>query len=203
MVLTKSLSELRAMAREQLRGNWGKAILANVILLISSAVCGIIPVVGVFISIILTGPLTAGLYWFFLKLRRNENPAVTTVFDGFNRFGTAIALVLLQGIFTFLWSLLLIIPGIIAALSYSMAFFIMMDDPAVTAMDAIGRSKEMMQGNKWKFFLLGLSFIGWALLTILTFGVGMLWLGPYMYASYANFYDELKQSYYNGTDSRF
>jgi uncharacterized membrane protein len=95
-------------------------------------------------------------------------------------------------LFILLWTLLLIIPGIIAAISYSMTFYILADDNSIGAMDAIDKSKKMMDGYKWKCFCLGLRFLGWALLCILTLGIGFLWLMPYMQVSMAKFYDDVK-----------
>ena len=88
--------------------------------------------------------------------------------------------------------LLLIIPGIIAALSYSMTFYILADDNSIGAMDAIKKSKKMMDGYKWKYFCLGLRLLGWALLCVLTLGIGFLWLIPYAQVSVAKFYDDVK-----------
>ena len=92
----------------------------------------------------------------------------------------------------FLWFLLLIVPGIVAALSYSMTFYILADEPDINAKEALEKSKIMMDGHKMDLFLLGLSFIGWALLCILTLGIGLLWLIPYMNVSAAKFYQDRK-----------
>jgi len=97
-------------------------------------------------------------------------------------------------IFTVLWTLLLIIPGIIAAISYSMTFFIMADDDSIDAMAAIDKSKAMMNGYKMKYFRMNLRFLGWSLLCFLTLGIGFLWLIPYMYVSYVKFYDDIKNN---------
>jgi uncharacterized membrane protein len=99
-----------------------------------------------------------------------------------------------MALFVFLWSLLLIIPGIIAALSYAMAFYILADDKekTVKAMEAIDKSKVMMYGYNWKLFCLGLRFFLLSLLCILTLGIGFLWLMPYMQVSLAKFYDDVK-----------
>lgn len=86
------------------------------------------------------------------------------------------------------------IPAIIAQYRYSMCFYILVDNPKVGIRQCIRESSEMMKGYKWKFFLLGLSFIGWGLLSCLTLGIGLLWLLPYMYTTYGNFYNELKKS---------
>jgi uncharacterized membrane protein len=146
------------------------------------------------VTVILTGPFYLGLAGYFLKRIRGEETAVKNMFDGFKRFGPSLRLMLLTTLFTTLWMLLLIIPGIIKAISYSMAFFIMHDHPEMTSREALQKSKTMMKGYKGKIFNLGLSFIGWILLGVLTLGIGLLWVYPYMYLSIANFYENLKRS---------
>ena len=115
-----------------------------------------------------------------------------TLFDGFSDFARSLVASLLMCIFVFLWSLLLIIPGIIAALSYSMTYYILADNPDVTASEAINMSKRMMFGHKTELFWLYLSFIGWAILCLFTFGIGFLWLLPYIQTSTAIFYENIK-----------
>lgn len=110
------------------------------------------------------------------------------LFSRFRIFFKAGWLTLFTGIFVWLWSLLLVIPGIIAAYRYWAAPWIMAEDPAMQVRDAVNRSKEMMRGRKWRLFCLQLSFIGWDMLNILTFGIGTLWLKPYKTAAYAAFY---------------
>lgn len=186
--------DLMRMARESLRTHWGLGV--GVMLLyqiIVYSLSGFVPFLGQLACLIIAGPMTVGLCLVFLSLARRIDANVGQLFQGFNKFGTSLGAYLLMNLFIFLWSLLLIIPGIIAAYSYAMTFFIIADDPSVTAPDAITRSKEMMQGNKWKLFCLFWRFFGWTLLCILTFGIGLLWLGPYMQASMAHFYDDVKQ----------
>ena len=190
--LLKPNSELRAAARAMLKGNWGKCILTCFLFGVIAGVAGGIPYAGIVISLVVTGPLTFGLYKYFLKFKRGENPSLEVLFDGFNYFVTAFVLHLLITIFVLLWTLLLIVPGIVAALRYSMSFYILNDNPNMTAMEAINRSKEMMNGQKGKLFCLYLSFIGWALLSILTVGIGFLWLVPYVQTAMVNFYEDLK-----------
>jgi len=128
----------------------------------------------------------------FLEVSRGGEVALSRVFDGFKSFGTSVLAYILMNIFILLWSLLLIVPGILASLSYSMTFFVMADNPGIGAIEAIDRSKEMMYGRRWKLFCLYCRFIGWALLAaIFTLGIGFLWLEPYMRASMARFYDDL------------
>lgn len=103
----------------------------------------------------------------------------------------------LMYMFTFLWALLLIIPGIIKSLSYAMTPFIIKDYPELSANQAINLSVKMMKGHKFDLFYLELSFIGWGILSVFTFGLGYLWLMPYMYTSMAAFYQDVKNDYIN------
>ncbi|MFC5699785.1 DUF975 family protein [Cohnella faecalis] len=188
-------AEIRARARQSLRGNWGLAIGTLVLFYIASFALGLfnlIPFAGWIVGFVLAGPLALGLNMFFVKLARLNSPSVGDAFEGFGRFVPAFVLYLLVGIFTFLWSLLFIIPGIIASFRYSQAFYIMQDNPNMDALEAINRSKQMMVGHKWRLFVLYLSFIGWWILGALTFGIGYLWIAPYVLTSAAHFYDDLK-----------
>lgn len=188
----KANSDLRRSARNQLRGNWGTAVLLCLIFSIICGFPGYIPYFGVIIGILLSGPLTLGLSTCFLKLVRQEFFMFENLFDGFKNFSSAVIAQLLITIFVFLWTLLFIIPGIIAYYSYSMVFYILSDNPQISAMEALNSSKEMMRGYKWKLFCLHLSFIGWGILSLFTLGIAFLWLTPYIYSSNANFYEDLK-----------
>ena len=149
-------------------------------------------IVSMFVSFALI-PLSVVLYWVFLDAYRNEPIRIAPLFTVYQNGKLALKLIgtsLLFGLFVFLWSLLLIIPGIIKSLSYSQTFFLLKDHPEYSALQAISESKKRMKGYKGKLFLLYLSFIGWGLLSILTFGIGFLWLVPYIYTSLAAFYDQ-------------
>mgnify|MGYP000680188774 FL=1 len=183
---------LMANARDSLRGFWGLAIGALIIYFLVFCVLGLFPVIGTIATYIIVGPMTVGGVRFTLSVSRKEKPEIGQLFSGFDRFGTHLAAYLLQTLFVCLWTLLLIIPGIIAALSYSMTYFIIAEDSSISASEAITKSKKMMKGNKWKLSYLGFRFTGWFLLVMLSFGIGFLWVGPYMYVSYAKFYDDLK-----------
>lgn len=185
-------AQIRAIARGSLSGSWAKGVIVGLIYSVIAGLVSSIPYIGWIGAILLAGPLILGVYMFFVRLGRGEQPSVATMFDGFNRFVPAFQLYVLIQVFVLLWSLLLIIPGIIASLRYSQAFFIMQDDPHISATDALNASKEMMIGHKGRLFVLHLSFIGWALLCVLTFGIGFLWLYPYILASQAAFYQDLK-----------
>lgn len=189
-----SRAELKQRALQQLKGNWGIAIVVSLIILVGTGLISQIPRVGQLISFIISGPLTLGMVAFFLHLIRQQPKDVKDVFSGFSRFGPSFLLYLLSAIFVFLWMLLLVIPGIIAGLRYAMAFYIMHDYPKLTAMEAIEQSKKMMYGHKWRYFVLSLSFIGWGILCALTLGIGLIWLIPYMAATTANFYENLCRS---------
>lgn len=177
-----------------------------------------------FIYIIVLIPLNIASTWFFLNLIREEEPKISSIFTIYQKGKLVFKLIwtsIVQFILVLLWLLLLIVPGIIKGLSYSQTFFVLKDHPEYSAGKAIKESKLLMKGYKWKFFLLGLSFIGWALLTaapiiigiiafalLLTFQMVVisivflvlgilgtvwfyLWLIPYINASYATFYQRL------------
>lgn len=182
--------ELRAAARNQLKGSWLPAVGITLVYSILSGIAGSIFGIGL---LIVGGPLTLGFLGYFVHKARGEKAEIENLFEGFKNFGTSFLLYVLVGVFTFLWSLLLVVPGIIKAISYSMSFFILRDNPGMSAMDALNASKKMMNGYKWKLFTLCLSFIGWCLLCGLTFGIGYLWLSPYMTLSATNFYENLKK----------
>jgi len=147
------------------------------------------------VSLIIGGPIYFGVAGYFLKLARRQPAEFTDMFSGFSLFKTNFITHILITIFTILWTLLLIVPGIIAAIKYSMAFYILNDNPEMGAMEAIERSKQMMDGNKMRFFEMWLGFLGWFILGIVTFGLGMLYAIPYYRAAKANFYQDLKESY--------
>lgn len=185
--------ELMAQARNRLDGNWGLGVLAMLICGGINLASSMLPFAGGVISLLVGGPIALGLAILFLAIARSEGAQWGMLFDGFRRFGDALGAYLLVAIFTLLWTLLLIVPGIIAAISYSMTYFILRDDHSVGPLDAIRRSKKMMQGNKWKFFCLQWRFFWWTLLCVLTCGIGFLWLQPYIMTSAALFYEDLKQ----------
>lgn len=187
-------AELMRSARESLQGKWGLAVCVTVVYLVIVMALQSARQVGPLASFFISGPFAGGLAIFALAIARNQEAKFEQLFDGFKRFGVYFVAYLLMIIFIFLWSLLLIVPGIIAAFSYSMIFYIIADDPFISASDALKRSKAMMQGNKGKLFGLQLRFLGWAILCILTAGIGFLWLIPYIQVSTAKFYEDLKGS---------
>ena len=190
--MVKENTELMAEARESLSGNWGLAIATFLVYGIIISIFQVIPTVGSVLALFIAGPVLVGVSMFSLSLSRGESARLEQIFEGFKNYGTVLGAYLLMVLFIFLWMLLLIIPGIIAAIAYSQTFYILAEDDAISSMDALKKSKEMMDGYKWKYFCLGLRFIGWALLCILTLGIGFLWLSPYIQISYAKFYEDIK-----------
>ncbi len=120
-----------------------------------------------------------------------QKPSLGDLFCRFHIFWKAFGLRLVMGLFITLWTFLFIIPGIIASYSYAMAPYLMAENPDMGIMEAIRRSKEIMQGNKWRLFCLHISFIGWAFLCIFTCGLGTLFLSPYQMLAEAAFYREI------------
>ncbi|MFA5745097.1 MAG: DUF975 family protein [Candidatus Paceibacterota bacterium] len=185
---------LMRQAREALAGKWRLAVGTFAVYLLIHIALASARGLGSLASILVSGPFALGLAIFSLSISRNKEARMEQLFEGFKRFGKALLAYVLMVVFILLWALLLIIPGIIAALSYSLTFFILTDDKTISARDALKKSKKMMLGYKWKFFCLELRFIGWGLLSILTLGIGFLWLVPYMQVSVAKFYDALKDA---------
>ena len=193
--------DLRYNAREALTGNWWPCVGLTVAYIAVSFILGLIPFLGGLAGIIIAGPIQLGMTIFYVSFIRTEDPDFNKFFEGFNDFGRALAAFLLVALFTTLWSLLLIIPGIIAAYRYSQIFYIIMDDPEISAIDALRKSSDMMSGAKMKLFLLHLSFIGWAILAVITMGLGQLFLIPYMNTAQAYFYEDLKDAFNEAEDS--
>ena len=185
-------SEVRAEARQLLTGKWGKGALVWLVYMAIVGVMGAIPFIGELGALLVGGPFLIAICSIFLKLYRHEDFVIDELFNGFKDFTRNFVAYLLVALYTMLWTLLLIVPGIIAAISYSQVFYLMAEDPNLQASDAITMSKNMMNGHKTDYFLLMLSFIGWALLCALTFGIGYLWLGSYVEMTKAIFYRRLR-----------
>ena len=192
-------SELKSKARESLKGKYGEAIALLLISFGISCMTGAIAgflnlndLISYVISVVISGLLGFGTISFYLKISRNESVTFKELFSKINMFWPYIVISLLVGLFTILWSFLFIIPGIIASFSYSLVFYIKLDNPELSALEVIKKSKEMMKGHKWDFFILYLSFIGWSILALFTFGILCLWLVPYMNVTFANFYNSIK-----------
>ena len=145
---------------------------------------------------ILALPLTWGYQTLFLGAVRGGEATAKDMFEGYNKelFSRVLTTTLLYYVYVFLWSLLLLIPGCIKSYSYAMTPYILKDNPEMKNNAAIEESMRMMDGHKLELFLLDLSFIGWAILSILTCCIGFLWLVPYMNMARVNFYEDLKKA---------
>jgi uncharacterized membrane protein len=182
------------LARESLRGKWGLAIGTFVVYYLLVGVPGSMEHIGWLFSIFLAGPFALGISVFALSISRGKEARLEQMFDGFRYYWKTVGSYMLLVIYIFLWTLLFIIPGIIAAFSYSMTFYILADDPSLKPQEALDKSRMMMDGYKWKLFNLYLRFFGLALLCILTLGIGFLWLIPFVNVALATFYDDLRTS---------
>lgn len=190
-----SYSQMRAEAREALRGRWGTAVgmflLLNVCVFLAAFLC-IIPLIGAIGYFLLECALVMGYYIISLKIKRRQEVEVSDAFGGFKFFFKSVGLLVVMSVFIFLWTLLLVIPGIIASYRYSQAYYILVQNPEKGIMDCIQESKEMMIGHKMQLFILNLTFLGWLILSIFTFGIGYLFLIPYMQVTMAVFHDYVR-----------
>ena len=209
------ISEIKYDARQSLKGEWGKVVGLTFLYLVLSAGINLsieiyasggfinwlnqeytpplASILTAIISVILI-PLSIAIVWFYLDLVREKNVEISQVFTIYTDVKVMLKVIgasIMVGIFTFLWSLLLIIPGIIKGLAYSQTFMLLKDHPKYSIFEAITESRRRMHGYKWKYFLLNLSFIGWGILCLISLGIGFLWLTPYVYASNATFYQNL------------
>ncbi len=200
-------SELKQNAKEQLRGRWPLAIFVT---FCANLLTGVISVVSERISInineitfsrnllgiviiIIAGPITVGFSKFLLKFtRREKDPSINDIFSGFEIFPKALGLYLLTMVFIIIGTSLFIVPGIIIGLMLSQSYFILAEDNSKSITECMKESARIMNGYKWDFFVLELSFIGWAILSVISCGIGFLWLSPYYSLTTANFYLTIK-----------
>ncbi|EGV7877068.1 DUF975 family protein [Enterococcus faecium] len=222
----QSSAELKRQAKESLKGRWGQAVLLNLIptlIGIATILLIMIPIIlfattiydgsasvseattsgggGGIISSIISALFMSGISWTYLDILRGQKDQIEPFKDAFRGFkglfiGGVISLAVLISIFTTLWGLLLVIPGIIKSYSYSQSYFIYYDIVQETGqtpkvLDTITASRKLMDGYKGQLFWLDLSFIGWHILALATAGIGYLWLSPYISATKAAFYEQL------------
>ena len=177
---------MKQQAKASLSGNWGTAIGVYLIAMVLISVLTTTGIGGLF-----TGLISFGLCSAFLSVIRVKTMKIENLFDCTKNFGTVFVANILMGIYTFLWSLLFVIPGIVKSYSYAMTNYILLDNPNMTASEAITESRKMMDGHKFELFILDLSFIGWYIVGILCFGIGTLWVSAYHEAARAEFYQTL------------
>ncbi len=189
--------EIKNFAKEKLSGNlgsiWKILIIALGISLASTCVLSILfnkmdadfldSLLG-----ILMMPLGIGTTAFFVSLIENENFEAKDLFKYYHDFVKIIGVTVLMGLIITLGYIFFIIPGIILTLSYSLVPIILIKKPELGIVETLKYSREKMQGHKLDTFVLGLSFIGWAILGTLTFGILYIWLYPYMQLTFTKFY---------------
>ena len=184
--------EIKDQAKKNFTGQYGISVGACLLFALLSGFTSQFMLGAFFIA----PPMTVGYAYFSLRIYRGETGDIGEMFRvGFSNYWRNIGGILWMELFIFLWSLLFIIPGIVKALAYSMTPYILAEDENLPATEAVKVSMRMTQGYKGEIFVMALSFIGWIILTGLTFGLlGLLYTGPYMSTSFAGLYDELKQN---------
>ena len=220
----KTNQELKNSALAALKGNWAPAVLGAIFftfatcLITSPGYCSNMAAFGMpffdsinpkllkifsnssfLLNFFLLYPLSLGYSVAHKELLQNGDAAITrnTVRLAFSDYVRNAVSILLVYLYTILWTLLFIVPGIIKGLAYSLTPFIVKDNPQLSPNQAINLSMKMMKGHKFDLFYLYLSFIGWILLAMLTLGIGLLWVIPYMQTSMAAFYLDVKNDYNN------
>lgn len=187
----KTSSELRAQAWGALSGKWGMAVVATLVYGVISGVLSFIPFVSWIATLLVSLPLAYGFTIMLLNVVRGSDVKLDTMSEGFKDYGRILGTMLLSSVYQFLWMLLLIVPGIIKGYSYALTPYLLKDHPELKFNAAIEESMRLMSGNKMRLFLLDLSFIGWFLLGLITFGIAFLWITPYWNTARAAFYEDL------------
>jgi len=147
------------------------------------------------LSLFLGSVIGLGYAKFHLNLIDGQNAEYANLFSYFSHWKNAVDARFMKGLYIFLWSLLLIIPGIVASYSYAMVEFLQAEDPSLSGQEALAKSTELMRGNRWRLFCMEFSFIGWQLLSALVWGIGELWINPYMGSAKAAFYREISDTW--------
>ncbi len=184
--------DLKIHAKQMISGNMGMLIVCLVIVTALSSISCTIPIVGGVLTACVAGPLALGNAYVYLNLAVRIAPNLNILFLGFQRFVDSLVLWLLISVFTFLWSLLFVVPGIIKWISYSQAFYVLAEHPEMSGKEALDESIVIMDGHKMDYFVLMLSFIPWMLLGSITCGIALLYVIPYMNATLVNFYEAIR-----------
>ena len=209
---------LKQTALEKLKNNWDSTLKVNAIFLalaifieiplrifgnrwllekgLVSTEAFLVASVAYMIYMFLSIPILYGIKSFYMNISRGLGGRVADIFEGYKQFFSISSVILVSTFFIMLWLLLLIIPGVIKAISYTQILRVKKDNPEMKALECIDESKSLMEGHKMEYFILQLSFIGWSVLTVFTLGILGFWLLPYMETTYAEFYDKLKEVKY-------
>lgn len=203
----RTIGQLFSASWAGLKGNWKSPMLASLICMLISGgfSIGLTTIdisdgevdnlISSIISFLITIPMSVAIAQTFLYYVRGlRQDCIDTLFQkAFREYPRSLSLGFMVYLYTFLWSLLLVIPGIIKALSYAMTNYIAIDHPDWSVGECINESMRMMRGHKMRLFLITLIFIVLGFLSIFTLGIALLWLCPWMYSIQANFYEDLKQ----------
>jgi len=207
----KTCKEYRLSAWGSLTGHWTPAVLATlvyIVIAVAFSATGFFPYFfpsipsevqysGNVASILLIMPLSVGIFNAFKTFFRSSNEnIISNMFTGaFENYWKNVGAMFLFSLIVCLGTLLLIVPGIILALAYAFVPFILKDSPEIGITYALTESRKMMKGHKWQLFKLYLSFLGWILLGVITAGIALFWVCPYMYTAIAAFYEDVKAEY--------
>lgn len=197
----RSNADLRNDAKSILRGKWGTAVVITLVTVIIQGMLTAsqdeLPLLYLLLYTFLSLPLNFGITMTYLYLSRGGGFSVENMFSAFNStyYIKSVVLGLLTTIYVFLWSMLLIVPGIIKAMSYFLAPYILADNPSLSGEQAICQSMKMMEGHKMDLFLMTLGYVGFVLLSACLLLIPLLWVVPYYQTTFARFYDSVKAEY--------
>lgn len=205
----KTFSELRQESKVQMSGWWFNGVILTIVFGLCSAFLSGAPsllfspdsfvgsILSLAVAVFVAMPLSMGWIASFVRFNRGESLEISNLFSTFQApyYKKSIGVYLLGSIYILLWTLLLVIPGVIKSLSYSLAPYIMYDNPELTAEEAICQSMKMMEGRKMKLFLIVLAYVGVSLLSILLLCIPMLWVVPYFQTIYVKFYEDACADY--------
>ena len=187
--------ELKDKAKNSFTPHLGAILLVLLIVLVVYGLLAVMSGVGAIVSFIIAGSISLSFASIFLNVLKGKKPVAKDLIFGFQDENLLRGLFafLRYEIFTFLWTLLLIVPGIIKSISYSQMFYLMAENPKMTAGEAQAKSMKIMEGHKWDYFVLQLSFIPWRLLSIVTFGIAEIYVTPYVSTTNAAFYKKINK----------
>lgn len=191
-IVTEPSAKIRQIARQEINGKWMQLVTAFLIVFVVQGLVSMllnhffaihrtiytafgpldysVGYVGDLFNFAVSGAFSYGVALFLLTMVRTGDMNNSLLFEGFSRFGKVFLISIIIAVKVFLWSLLLVVPGIIAGIRYSMAYYVLADNPDYSANQCIEESKRIMNGNKMKYFCLTLSFIGWYILASIPSG---------------------------------
>ena len=183
--------KIKAKAKELIKGKILIIFALTLILTAVGGLSGVIPPVGPILILLIAGSISISQAFIFLGIaKKNRKPEVKDLLEGFkgDNFMRGFEGYIRYTVFTFLWSLLFVIPGIIKSIEYSQMFYLMAENPKMSAGEAQKKSMELMEGHRWEYFIWNLSFLPWMILTGITFGIASIYVAPYMSTTFALYY---------------